>query len=93
MSQIFEELREKLEDLKAEKNNKSEEEFIKKLKKKIIGFNSRIQTVIGEVCGVYCDHTATARPFKTIEEHILFDVKPMIANSHTETSATGNYST
>jgi len=49
--------------------------------------------VIGTLCGVYCDHTATSRPFKPIEEHILYDIKPMIANSHTETSATGNFST
>ena len=90
---MFEELKERLENQSEKSEMKCEEQFIRKIKKGIMGFNAKIQTVIGDLCGVYCDHTATARPFRAIEEHVMFDIKPLIANSHTETSATGNFST
>ena len=75
------------------KDNNSEREFIIKLKKQTMGYNVMIKTIVGDLCGVYADHTATNRPFRAIEEHIHFEIKPLIANSHTETSALGNFST
>lgn len=47
-----------------------------------MGYNAKIQTPVGVMCGVYIDHTASNRPFSLIEKHIYADIKPMIANSH-----------
>ncbi|KAL4488017.1 hypothetical protein ABPG72_009355 [Tetrahymena utriculariae] len=59
----------------------------------IIGYSTLIDTPFGQRCALYADHTATGRPFKMIEDMIQQKIKPMVANSHTETSLMGYFST
>jgi selenocysteine lyase/cysteine desulfurase len=59
----------------------------------IIGYSTLIDTPFGRLCSVYADHTATGRPFRPIENLIQKKIKPMIANSHTESSEMGAFST
>lgn len=53
----------------------------------------QISTPFGQKCALYADHTATGKPFKMIEDIVQQKIKPMIANSHTETSLMGYFST
>lgn len=45
-----------------------------------MGYNAKIQTPVGIMCGVYADYASTNRPFLLIEKHIQSDIKPLIAN-------------
>lgn len=62
---------------------------LKDIRRNIIGFSTKIQTPFGNLTVLYADHTATGRPFKLIEDLVQNQIKKMIANSHTETSAMG----
>jgi selenocysteine lyase/cysteine desulfurase len=42
---------------------------------------------------VYCDHTASGRALSFIEDYLRERVLPLYANTHTEASATGAYTT
>ncbi|EGR31066.1 hypothetical protein IMG5_117910 [Ichthyophthirius multifiliis] len=59
----------------------------------IIGYSTIIKTPFGQKLALYADHTATGRPFQLIEDIIAQKIKPMLANSHTETSLMGYFST
>lgn len=66
---------------------------IEEILSNIVGYSTIIDTPYGERCAVYADHTATGRPFRMIETLVSQKIKPMIANSHTETSLMGYFST
>ena len=59
----------------------------------VIGRNARIQTPHGIKRKRYFDQTASGLPFGPIEDMIRKQVLPMMANTHTEASATGRFMT
>ncbi len=58
-------------------------------RKNIIGNDRTFLSPYGEKKIIYADWTASGRMYKPIEELMMNDVAPMVANTHTETSVTG----
>ncbi|MFZ4544003.1 MAG: aminotransferase class V-fold PLP-dependent enzyme [Saprospiraceae bacterium] len=66
------------------------QDYFQKFRKNIIGNDVQIQTPYhASQPVVYADWTASGRCYKTIEEKLMRDVFPMVANTHTETNSTG----
>lgn len=64
--------------------------YFSKYREGIIGINTKIPTQNGtEQTIVYADWTASGRGFSPIEARIQKEIMPLVANTHTETSATG----
>lgn len=55
----------------------------------IIGQDLTLCTPHGAQRRVYADWTASGRLYQPIEDRLLREVAPWMANTHTETSATG----
>ncbi len=66
------------------------EEHFKKFRKNIVGIDQSFQTPFGEKEMVYADWTASGRLYRPIEEKILNDFGPFVANTHTETTFSGS---
>ncbi len=64
-----------------------------KFRRNIIGINQVIPTPYGEKKLVYTDWTASGRLYKPIEEKITNTFGPFLANTHTETTFTGQFIT
>lgn len=64
--------------------------YFSKFRKHIIGINQSIRTP-GEIDRpiIYADWTASGRNYKPIEDRIQNEIMPYVANTHTETNATG----
>lgn len=62
-------------------------------RKGVIGRGARIRTPFGSKKKRYFDQTASGLPFEPIERTIRARVLPMMANTHTEASATGRFMT
>lgn len=80
------------QDVTVETSNSSEEpmEKIEVIRKNIEGFNTLYMSPFNiELEAVYVDHTATNRPYKTVEDMIKF-TKKFAANPHTEFSHFGS---
>ena len=56
----------------------------------IVGHDLHIPTPYGTVPMIYADWTASGRAYRPLEERLLRDFAPYIANTHTETSFTGH---
>jgi selenocysteine lyase/cysteine desulfurase len=67
--------------------------LIKKIRESIIGDKTNIQTPFGNKPLVYADYTASGRSLTFIEDFVREKVLPFYANTHTETSFTGAYTT
>lgn len=65
------------------------EKYFKAFRKNIIGINQTFQSPYGEKIIIYTDWTASGRLYRPIEEKILEEFGPFVANTHTETSITG----
>ncbi|MCP4460090.1 MAG: aminotransferase class V-fold PLP-dependent enzyme, partial [Cytophagales bacterium] len=63
--------------------------YFYKFRKHIVGVNHTIPTPSGEKLILYADWTASGRNYKLIEDRILNELMPFVANTHTETSSTG----
>lgn len=55
----------------------------------IVGHDTLIQTPVGEHRLVYADWAASGRLFNPIEDKMRYAFGPWVANTHTETNATG----
>ncbi|MDO9261154.1 MAG: aminotransferase class V-fold PLP-dependent enzyme, partial [Flavobacteriaceae bacterium] len=55
----------------------------------MIGINQTFQSFYGEKKILYTDWTASGRLYRPIEEKMLEEFGPFVANTHTETSITG----
>jgi len=55
----------------------------------IVGHNARIETPIGEYPLIYADWAASGRLYGPIEDKMRHTFGPWVANTHTETNATG----
>ena len=72
------------------KTKKSElEQYFTAFRKHIIGVNQTFQSPYGKQKLIYTDWTASGRLYSSIEEKLLNDFGPFIANTHTETSTSG----
>lgn len=63
--------------------------YFNKFKKGIIGINQTFISPYGEQKIIYTDWTASGRLYRPIEEKIINNFGPFVANTHTETSVTG----
>jgi len=65
------------------------EAYFSDFRKNIIGINQTYKTPFGEKRIVYTDWIASGRLYKPIEDKIIEEFGPFVANTHTETSETG----
>jgi selenocysteine lyase/cysteine desulfurase len=65
------------------------ESYFSKFKKGIIGEEAVFHSPFGKQKIIYTDWTASGRLYLPIEEKIIHDFGPYVANTHTETSFTG----
>ena len=63
--------------------------YFEQFRKDIIGINQSFQSPFGEKKIIYTDWTASGRLYRPIEEKLMNDFGPFVANTHTETSVTG----
>lgn len=69
------------------------EEYFKKFRENTIGIDTEFKTPFGMKPLIYSDWTASGRLYRPIEEYLINDIGPYIANTHTESSYTGSYMT
>jgi selenocysteine lyase/cysteine desulfurase len=65
------------------------EAYFQKFRKHIIGFDKEFVSPYGKKKIIYADWTASGRLYKPIEEKLVDEIGPFVANTHTETSTTG----
>ena len=84
----------KNENIGSAKSQPSElETYFQQFRKHIVGINQTFQSPYGEKEIIYTDWTASGRLYRPIEEKILNEFGPFVANTHTETSITGSVMT
>jgi len=66
------------------------ETYFQQFRKHIVGVHQKFQSPYGEKEIIYTDWTASGRFYRPIEEKILNEFGPFLANTHTETSITGS---
>ena len=66
------------------------EQHFKKFRKNIVGIQQTFQSPFGRKKIVYADWTASGRLYFPIEEKMLNDFGPYVANTHTETTFSGS---
>ncbi len=69
--------------------NSTLENYFKPFRDRIIGVNQTFNSPFGEQKIIYTDWTASGRLYKPIEDKIINEFGPFVANTHTETSFTG----
>ncbi|PLB19254.1 aminotransferase class V-fold PLP-dependent enzyme [Mariniflexile rhizosphaerae] len=79
--------------IKKENKNKKLEEFFQQFRKEIVGVDQEFESPYGRKKIIYADWTASGRLYRPIEEKLLNDIGPFVANTHTETSITGSVMT
>ena len=65
------------------------EKYFEKFRKNIVGIDQEFETPYGTKRMVYTDWTASGRLYRPIEEKLLNDFGPFVANTHTETTESG----
>lgn len=65
------------------------EQHFNTFRKNIVGINQTFTSPYGEQQLIYTDWTASGRLYHPIEEKMLNDFGPFVANTHTETSTSG----
>ncbi|NBL63947.1 aminotransferase class V-fold PLP-dependent enzyme [Flavobacterium sp. NST-5] len=65
------------------------EEYFKTFRKNIVGINQEFESPFGTQSLVYTDWTASGRLYRPIEEKLLENFGPFVANTHTETTVSG----
>lgn len=65
------------------------EQYFDKFRKNIIGIEQEFNSPYGKKKIVYTDWTASGRLYRPIEEKIINDFGPFVANTHTETTVSG----
>ena len=74
---------------KENKETSNLEQYFNQFRENIVGINQTFQSPYGEKNLVYTDWTASGRLYAPIEEKLLNDFGPFVANTHTETSTSG----
>lgn len=70
-------------------NNHSLEDYFKKFRENVIGYNQTFETPFGRKRIVYADWTASGRLYRPIEDKLMNEFGPFVGNTHTETTVTG----
>jgi len=65
------------------------ETYFKPFRNNIIGIDQEFDAPFGRKKIVYADWTASARLYRPIEEKIMHEFGPFVANTHTETTVSG----
>lgn len=65
------------------------EKYFQEFRKNIIGINQEFISPIGKMKIIYTDWTASGRLYRPIEEKIMNEFGPFVANTHTETTVSG----
>ncbi|TCK69146.1 selenocysteine lyase/cysteine desulfurase [Winogradskyella wandonensis] len=65
------------------------EQYFKKFRAQIVGIDQTFVSPYGEQKIIYTDWTASGRLYRPIEEKLLNDFGPFVANTHTETTVSG----
>lgn len=63
--------------------------YFQQFRKHIIGIDQEFESPFGKKKIIYTDWTASGRLYRPIEEKLMNDFGPFVANTHTETSVTG----
>ncbi|GAA3628445.1 aminotransferase class V-fold PLP-dependent enzyme [Flavivirga jejuensis] len=66
------------------------EDYFKSFRENIVGANQFFESPYGKQKIIYADWTASGRLYRPIEEKLLNEIGPFVANTHTETSITGS---
>jgi len=66
------------------------ENYFQPFREGIVGIDKKIETPFGKFPIIYADWTASGRFYKPIEDFLVDEVGPYIANTHTETNTTGS---
>ena len=66
------------------------ESYFQQFRKNIVGTGHTFESPYGTKEIIYADWIASGRLYKPIEEKLLHDIGPYLANTHTETSVTGS---
>ena len=66
------------------------EKYFQQFRKNIVGINQQFESPYGTQNIIYTDWTASGRLYEPIEENLLHNFGPFVANTHTETSTTGS---
>ena len=66
------------------------ETYFERFRKEIIGIEESFETPYGVKKMIYADWTASGRLYRPIEEKMLRDFGPFVANTHTETTFSGS---
>ncbi|NOQ91741.1 MAG: aminotransferase class V-fold PLP-dependent enzyme [Flavobacteriaceae bacterium] len=69
------------------------ERHFDKFRKNIVGINQTYLSPFGEQKMIYADWTASGRLYQSIEEKMLYEFGPFVANTHTETTFSGSVMT
>ncbi len=89
-SSIFSKVSSKNEELISSNKPSELEQYFSKFRKNIVGINQTFNSPFGEKKIIYTDWTASGRLYGPIEEKLLNEFGPFVANTHTETSVTGS---
>ncbi len=73
----------------ATKTKSELEIYFDEFRKNIVGINQEFDSAFGTQKIIYTDWTASGRLYKPIEEKLLNDFGPFVANTHTETTISG----
>ena len=65
------------------------EQYFQQFRKNIIGINQEFISAYGKQKIIYTDWTASGRLYRPIEEKIMNEFGPFVANTHTETTVSG----
>ncbi|MFI1772435.1 aminotransferase class V-fold PLP-dependent enzyme [Thalassobellus citreus] len=69
------------------------ETYFAPFRQNIVGINTEFDSPYGKKKIIYADWTASGRLYRPIEEKLLNEIGPYVANTHTETSITGSVMT
>lgn len=63
--------------------------YFQQFRKNIIGIDQEFESAFGKKKIIYTDWTASGRLYRPIEEKLMNDFGPFVANTHTETTISG----
>ena len=88
-SQNYVSLTHKLSNMIATEIATELELYFQQFRKNIIGIDQEFESPFGKKKIIYTDWTASGRLYRPIEEKLMNEFGPFVANTHTETSVTG----